>query len=365
MQDTINHLKELLSVSGLSGYEAPIREVIAKAWEPYLDSLHVGKLGSLVGIKKGSGAEPRKKIMYAVHMDAIGMIVSHVRGEFLQFTQVGGIDPRILPGTIVKVHTNDGDFDGVIIQPPVHALPETAQKGPVPLHSLMVDVGLRADEVAEKIKLGDTISFAQEPTEMGGGYIAGHTQDNRVSVAMVTEVLKALQGISHEWDVYAVATAQEETILGGAYTEGFAIQPDIGIVVDVSFAKGPGQPPKSTLEWNKGPGIGWGVNNHPKLYDMMVAKAKELEIPHLKEIHPGMSGTDAIALQIAGMGVATIVLGLPLRYMHTAVEVTCIHDVLRTARLITAFTHDLNDETMDKLSFEVKEIKEKKEGKDE
>ena len=362
MQDTLNHLKELISQPGISGYETPIRDVVAKAWEPLVDELHVGKIGSLVGIKKGTGNEPRKKIMFATHMDAIGLIVTHVRGQFLQVTQVGGIDPRILPGTLVKVHSTQGDLDGVIVQPPNFTLKESTT-GPVPLHSLLIDLGLQADQVAQKVKIGTPVSFAQEPVELGGGFIAGHTQDNRFSVAMLTELLKQLQGIEHEWDVYAVATSQEEVGVKGAFTQGFAIQPDIGIVVDVSFAKGPGQPPQHTLEWNKGPGIGWGPNNNPQLHKLVKEKADQLEIPYLKEIQPGMSGTDAMALQIAGQGVATLVLGLPLRYMHTAVEVTCVKDTLRTARLLAAFTADLNDKTVEKLAFDYQEKEENDEQK--
>ena len=361
MQDTLNHLKELISQPGISGYEAPIRDVVAKAWEPLVDELRVGKIGSLVGIKKGTGAEPRKKIMFATHMDAIGLIVTHVRGQFLQVTQVGGIDPRILPGTMVKVHAEEGDLDGIIVQPPAFALKESNGNGPVPLHSLLIDLALQEDEVSKKVKVGTPVSFAQEPVELGGGFIAGHTQDNRFSVAMLTELLKNLQNVDHEWDVYAVATSQEEVGVKGAFTQGFAIQPEIGIVVDVTFAKGPGQPPQHTLEWNKGPGIGWGPNNNPQLHNLVKDKADQLEIPYLKEIHAGMSGTDAMALQIAGKGVATLVLSLPLRYMHTAVEVTCVKDALRAARLLSAFTADLNDETLEKLAFEYQE----KEGNDE
>ena len=283
----------------------------AKAWEPLVDELHVGKIGSLVGIKKGTGNEPRKKIMFATHMDAIGLIVTHVRGQFLQVTQAGGIDPRILPGTLVKVHSTQGDLDGVIVQPPNFTLKESTT-GPVPLHSLLIDLGLQADQVAQKVKIGTPVSFAQEPVELGGGFIAGHTQDNRFSVAMLTELLKELQGVEHEWDVYAVATSQEEVGVKGAFTQGFAIQPDIWHCSRCLLCQRSWSASSTHLRMEQRP---WNWLGTPTIILNFTSLSKKkqinLKFPISKKFSPGMSGTDAMALQIAGQGVATLVLGLP------------------------------------------------------
>jgi len=137
MSNTLKHLKEMISSSGLSGFESPIREIISDAWEPYTDDLSVSKLGSLHGKLFGSGEEPRKSVMIATHMDAIGLIVTSVKNGFLYMDTLGGIDSRVLPGQMVVVHGEE-EFPGMIIQPPDHALPKENQSGPVPINRLLI-----------------------------------------------------------------------------------------------------------------------------------------------------------------------------------------------------------------------------------
>ena len=345
-----NFLKSLLSASGLSGFETPVTELIREKWEPLTDELSLSPLGSLHGIKHGSGKS--HSLMIATHMDAIGMIVNQIDGEFLHITNLGGIDIRVLPGQAVNVHAESGVLPGIIAQPPAHLLPEGAGKGAVALEHLLVDVGLSARQVARKIKIGDTVSFATEPTEMSGGLLAGHSLDNRASVAALTLCLEELQSREHIWDVQAVATVQEETGLKGAKTSAFQIRPDLAIAVDVTFAKGPGASNWETFELGSGPTIGLGAVIHPFLHEQFKELAEKLEIPYSVEILPARSGTDGDDLQITAEGIPTIVISIPIRYMHTPVEVVATKDIQRTGRLLTEFITMLDDNFLEKIVWD-------------
>jgi tetrahedral aminopeptidase len=351
MIDLIPLLKEMLSAPGLSGFESPIRAIIKEAWSPLTDTQTVSKIGSLHGLKKGQGSDPRKRVLLSAHMDAIGMMVTDIQDGFLRITEIGGIDHRILPGQPVTVHGRK-DLPGVVIQPPGHLLPESAGNGPIEMRYLLVDLGLRPKEVVEAVRVGDTVSYAQEPLELTGEALSGHTLDNRVSVAAVTLCLDELQGRVHDWDVWAVASAQEEETLGGAFTSPFDIRPDIAIVIDVCFAKGPGSNEWSSLPFGEGVGLGYGPNIHPALYDAFEKKAKALEIPYHKDLMPKMSGTDAMAVQVVAEGIPCAVLGIPLRYMHTPVETVSLKDIRRTGRLMAEFIAGLTPDTLDQIQWE-------------
>ena len=351
MIDLLAHLKEMLSASGLSGFEGPIREIIREAWEPLTDELSVSKIGSLHGLKIGRGEEPRRRVLISAHMDAIGMMVTEIRDGFLRVPGIGGLDHRILPGQPVIVHGREA-LPGVVVQPPGHLLPDSVGDGPVDMKYLLVDVGLRPKEVADKVRVGDTVSYDQAPLELTGQALAGHTLDNRVSVAATTLCLEMLQNRLHDWDVWAVASAQEEETLGGALTSPFDIRPDMAIVIDVCFAKGPGSNDWRSLPLGEGVGLGFGPNIHPALYEAFEKKAKDLEIPYHQDLMPKMSGTDAMAVQIVAEGIPVAVLGIPLRYMHTPVETVSLKDIRRAGRLMAEFITDLTPDALDQIRWE-------------
>ena len=193
MTDIKDLLKKMISLPGLSGYEDPVREVIAEAWRPLVDELTVSKLGSLHGLRKGTGPEPRPRILLAAHMDAIGLMVTRVTPEgFIHFTEVGGIDPRILVSTPVIVYGRR-ELPGIVAQPLDRLLPPSLKGNPVGLEYLIVDTGLPGEEVNALVRPGDLISFATEPLDLPGDLLAGHTLDNRASVAAVTVCLDELQ----------------------------------------------------------------------------------------------------------------------------------------------------------------------------
>ncbi|MEN6408528.1 MAG: M42 family peptidase [Anaerolineaceae bacterium] len=350
MTDLIPFLKTLLSASGLSGNELPIRRLIEDTWRPLVDETSMSRVGSLHALRRGTGAEPRSRVLLSAHMDAIGLMVTGITDGFLRFTQVGGVDHRILPGQIVTVHGRK-DLPAVVAMPPARLLPANSD-GPVPMDQLFLDTGLLPEETAEFVRVGDLVSFGTVPTELGGDTLAGHSLDNRASVAAVTCCLDELQRRIHTWDVWAVASVQEEVTLGGAMTSAFDVRPDIAIAIDVTFAKGPGSNDYDSFPLGKGITLAWGPNIHPAVYKLLKNAADTVEIPYTMETAPRHSGTDAMGLQTAAEGIPTAVVSIPLRYMHTPVEVVSIKDIRRTGRLLAEFITRLEVDTREKLTWD-------------
>jgi len=351
--DLLSHLKELSALPGLSGYEHTVRETIRTAWRPLVSETHVDQLGSLWATKTGSGKAPRPKIMLAAHMDAIGLMVTQIVGDFLRVTSIGGIDARVLPGQPVWVHGKT-DLAGVLVAPPAFLLPKGSGDGVVPLSEILVDTGLAGEQLAEQVKVGDVISFATPPFELQDGLLCAKGLDDRAAVAVLTVCLEQLQSRTHVWDVVAVATTQEELGTRGARTSAFSIAPDLAIAVDVTHGSGPAVKELSdkTYAVGGGPTLGLGPNIHPGLFAAIQAVAERLEIPHAVETMPQHSGTDAFGIQVARAGIPTMVIGLPLRNMHTPVEVLSPKDVYRAGRLLAEFIAGLSADFAATLSHD-------------
>jgi endoglucanase len=220
------------------------------------------------------------------------------------------------------------------------------------LEYLLVDIGLPAEEVQALVRPGDLVAFDQAPLELSGDSLVGHTLDNRASVAALTHCLQELRHMKHAWDVWAVATVQEEETLGGGFTSPFEIRPDLAVAVDVTFAKGPGASDYKTHPLGKGVALGWGPNIHPALYKSFKDLADRLDIPTHFDVMPGHSGTDAYGMQVVAEGIPTIVLSIPLRYMHTPVEHISMKDVTRTGQLLAEFIARLEPDFMRKINWE-------------
>ena len=354
MTDILPFLKSLISVSGLSGYEHPIADLIAEKWRPLVDEVRLSRVGSLHGLKRGTGKSPLPSIMIATHMDAIGMRVSKIVDGFLHITNVGGIDVRTLPGTEVTVHASGSNeaLPGVIAMRPARFLPESVGDKVHGLEHLLVDTGLLPRDVARMVCVGDLVSFANQPLELAGGVISGHSVDNRAAIAALTICLEELQNKPHLWDLWAVATVQEETTYLGAYTSSFALRPQIAVVVDGTFAKGPGANGWQTFAMGKGVGLCIGPNMHPFLQKQLKQLAERLEIPWFLDVTPRDSGTDAFAIQVTAEGIPTALVEFPIRYMHTPVESVALKDIQRTGRLLAEFVATLEADFVETIVWE-------------
>ncbi len=344
MDDLKEFLKELISMPGLSAYETPVRERIRQRWEPLVNEMTESPVGSLHALKTGSGPHPRPRILLAAHMDAIGLMVMRVTDGLIYFNQVGGVDPRILPSTPVIVHGRR-DLPGVVGMLPDRLVKPNLEGKPHGLFDLVVDVGLEPDQVHQLVRPGDIISFATEALEMPDELIIGHTLDNRASVVALTACLEELQGLKHDWDVYAIATSQEENRLAGGLTSPFTIQPQIAVAMDVTFAKGPGASDHNARTMGMCTVLCLGPNSHPWVFERMRKTAERLDIPFELEYYTSYSGTDAMGMQIVAEGIPSMVVSIPLRYMHTPVEVISMKDLRRTGRLMAQFIAQLKPDT--------------------
>src|SRR5215211_6659750 len=353
MTDILPFLKSLISVSGLSGHEGPVADLITERWRSLVDEISISRVGSLHGLKQGTGKSPRPSLMIATHMDAIGMRVSKIVDGFLHITNVGGIDVRVLPGAAVTVHASrsNQELPGVIVMPPARFLPDSVGDK-ILMEYLLVDTGLLPRDVAKKVCVGDLVSFANQPFELAGDVLSGHTIDNRASVAALTICLEELQNKPHIWDVWAVATVQEETTFLGAYTSAFELRPQMAIVVDGSFAKGPGATGWQTTSMGKGVGLCLGPNMHPFLHTKLKELAERLEIPWYLDVTISHSGTDAFAIQVSAEGIPTALVEFPIRYMHTPVESVSLKDIQRTGRLLAEFIASLDADFVDTIVWE-------------
>lgn len=349
MTDLLSFLKQLISAPGLSGYESPVRDMIEEAWRPLTDEMHTSRLGSLHGLRRGTAAAPRPLLLLAAHMDAIGLMVSGLVEGFLRMSPIGGIDPRILPGQLVVVHGST-DLPGVIVQAASKNHSDGAPENG--LEGLLVDVGLPAAQVERLVRLGDLVSFAQPPLELSSDYLAGHSLDNRASVAALTGCLMALHGRSLLWDVCAAATTQEEMSFAGAYTSAFGLQPALAVAVDVTFGRGPGTPAHKTYSLGGGPTLGWGPVIHPAVHQRFKELAERLEIPTQLEIMPRRTGTDADAIQVTQAGIPAMVISIPLRNMHTPVEVVSMVDIERAAHLLAEFALSLDENSLQQMVWD-------------
>jgi endoglucanase len=349
--EVIPLLKQLTEAEGISGFEGPVRDLVRQTWEPLVDEMYEGRLGSLIALKKGVGPGQRPKLMLAAHMDEIGLMVTEIEKGFLRVTRVGGTDRRALLGLEVVVHGRR-DLPGVVATRPPHVVPAEERKKSVPLDKIFVDVGLPEEEVKELVSVGDLISIHRDMSELNNRRVSGKAMDDRACVAAITLALEQLRRIEHAWDIFAVATAQEETGLKGAITAAYGVAPDLAVALDVTFAKHPGVPKEGVFPLGEGPTIGVGPNFHPQLVQRLKEVAEAREIPYHMDPVPGRSGTDAWAIQVTREGVPTALVSIPVRYMHQPVETLAAQDVERAGRLLAAFVAELEAGFLEELSWD-------------
>lgn len=339
-------LKELSESYGVSGYEFKLNSIIEKYFKDISDSINTDTLGNII-IKK-NGKKSSGKIMLAAHMDEIGLMVKGIdKKGYVSFTNIGGIDVRTLPCQEVVIHGKE-DVYGVIGMLPPHIAMENKNES-VKMKDMTIDTGYSKEELESLIEIGDVISIKRDFIELLGSKVAGKAIDDRAGVATVFEIFKRLEHINHDVDVYGVITVQEEVGTRGAITSTYDINPDIGFAIDVGFGKTPELSEYGTIELGKGPGIGYGANVHPKVFTKLKDIANQESIKYQLEIIPDSSGTDAWPMQISRDGVATSVISIPQRYMHTSVETIDYDDVNMSARLLSNFILSLNNENMEEF----------------
>ena len=350
--ETLNLLTLLSEATGPTGYEESVCNVVRELWLPFVDEIRVDAMGSLVAVQRGTGPAPRPTVMAAAHMDEIGLIVTGIENEFLHLHALGGVDRRVLLGLEVCVHGRKdlpgepsgglagepaGCVAGVIGSRPPHVLPASERQDVLPWHEIFVDLGLSAEEVKARVRVGDYVTVRQPLVALKNGRAAGKAFDNRASVAALTLALETLRRQKHVWDFYAVATVQEEVGIKGAITSAYGIDPDIAVALDVTFAKQHGDSDPGVFELGEGPTIGVGPNFHPDMVKRLKEAAEADEVPFVIEPLSGSSGTDAWGIQLTREGVPSGLISIPVRYMHQPVEVVALRDIERAGRLLSGF----------------------------
>jgi endoglucanase len=346
-------LLDLLNACGPSGYEtapAAVWRDAAKGFAKVSTDV-VGTPLALVA-PKHDARSPARRLLVMGHIDEIGLIVTHIDDQgYLWFGSVGGWDAQILVGQRVVLDTRAGKVTGVVGKKPIHLLREDERKKVAEIRDLHIDIGARdGDDARERVRIGDVAVIDAGPVELGNGRLISRALDNRLGSFVALEAARLVaEAGGAEWELAAVAVAQEEITFGGSRTSAYALKPDAAIVVDVTHATdAPGIDLKEIgkHELGSGPVISRGSTLHPQLFELLYETAEREKIPFTVEASARATGTDADAVHISRAGVPTGLVSIPIRYMHSPVELVQLDDVHACARLIAAAALRLDGETV-------------------
>jgi endoglucanase len=351
MKHDISFLERLLDAPGPSGFEVRAARVWRAEAESFADSVDVDVSGNSFATVNPGGS-PR--VMLAGHIDEIGMQVTHIDEDgFLYIDEIGGWDPQVLVGQRVTVLGRSGDVPGVIGKKAIHLIEPEERSKASKTRQLWVDVGASdRDEVASLgLRVGDPMVIAQGLVRLAGDRIASRAIDDRIGAFVVLESLRLLRDDpAPAACATAVATAQEEIGMqgGGARTGAYAIQPDVALVVDVTFSTDVPDVSKKELgehDLGGGPVLSRGSAAHNAVFEMLAEVAEAEGIPYSIQATPKATRTDADGIHLTRGGVPTGLISVPNRYMHSPNEVVDLNDLFATARLIAAFVRRLAPDT--------------------
>lgn len=307
-----------------------------------MDEVWIDSLGSVIGVRR-CGKHGAKKLLLDAHLDQIGLMVTGTEDGYVRFASVGGVDPRMLPDREVILLTHPPKF-GIIACLPPHVLsPEEREKAPA-LSEYVVDTGLNQEQVEQEIPIGTPMVFRDCFLELEGGRVCSSALDNRACFAALLRTAQLLSQQQLDVDLYILGSTREEVGGAGAIVATHAIQPDFCVAVDVTHGATPDSGKDRGYTLGGGPAVGIGPNMTRWMSRRLLVKAEEQNISVQKEVMGGDTGTNAWGMQICNEGIATAVLSLPLRYMHTPVEVVDLEDLEQTAQLLAAFVQHLGEE---------------------
>lgn len=341
-------LREMLSalcpLPGPSGFERPVTLRAADLLRPLVDEVSIDRMGNLVGVRR-CGTPGAKRILLDAHLDEVGLIILGSEEGFLRFRSIGGVDPRMLPDREVTILTNPPRFGVVACLPPHVQRAGDADKS-VPIPELFIDTGLAQEEAETLIPAGTPCVFRDGCFPLGQRQMCGKSMDDRACFVTLLRAAQLLKDKTLDVDLYILGSTREEVSHGGAAVATWANAPDCCIAVDVTHGKTPDSPKERTCELGGGPAVGIGPNMTRWMTERMIAKAKAAEIPIQFEVMAGSSGTNGWDMQIAREGIATSVLSLPLKYMHSPVETLDLSDMEAVAALLAAFVEGIGEEAL-------------------
>lgn len=345
---TLEFLKRLLTAPGPSTQETRPARVWREEAATFADEVRTDVRGNTYALIKGTAETPR--VMLAGHIDEIGIIVTFIDDEgFLWFTGVGGWDPQVLVGQRIRLLGRNGEVVGVIGKKAIHLMKPDEREKASKVEDLWIDIGVTSKtEALEQVRVG-TVGVIDAPViEMPNGRIVSRSIDNRIGAYTVLEALRLLTQNRPSATVAAVATTQEEISLAGAETSAFSFDPQVAIAVDVTHATDyPASDKKlrGEAKLGGGPALAVGSVNSPVVYEMLLSIAEQNNIPYTVKVNPLYSGTDGDIIYRQRGGVATAVISIPNRYMHSPNEMIQMSDVEHAARLIAEFARSITVET--------------------
>jgi endoglucanase len=347
--ESLAFLKSLLDTPGPSSFEAAPARVWRKEAESLADEVHADVGGNSRATLNPGG---RPRVMLAGHIDEIGVMVTHIDDEgYLSFDTIGGWDHQVFVGQRVRLLGREGPVAGVVGKKAIHIMDKDDREKVSKVEDLWIDVGAANRAEAERrLRIGDPGVLAAGVLEFPNGRLVSRSIDNRIGAFVVLEALRLLAGTRPAASVSAVATTREEIAAtgGGARSSAVALEPDVAIVVDVTHATDyPGVDKRRYGDYRLGGGpvLSRGASVSELVFELLATTADAERIPYSIEAASRDTHTDAEAIFNAHRGVATALVSVPNRYMHSPNEMVALEDLDRTARLLAAFVRRLTPDT--------------------
>lgn len=340
--DYENVLKQLCALHAPSGFETEAAQAAVQLLKPWMDEVSIDRMGNVVGLRR-CGRENAPKLLLDAHLDEIGFIITGHEEGFLRFDDLGGVDPRMLPDRELTIMTQP-PIHGVVACMPPHVQSKEDMDRSQPINEFVIDVGLSQEDAQRLIPVGTPAVFRAGCMALGESMLSGKSLDDRSCFAILVDTVERLKNEQLDVDLYILGSTQEETHSTGAITAVYGIVPDMCVAVDVTHGDSPDASKEDTFVLGGGPVIGMGPNCTGWMTRRMADKANELAMDVQFEVMAGNTGTNGWPIQISREGIATAILSLPLRYMHTPVETISRSDLTDTAKLLTAFVRGLGEE---------------------
>ncbi|MFL5658850.1 MAG: M42 family metallopeptidase [Ktedonobacteraceae bacterium] len=348
-ESRIAFLRHIIASPSPSGFEQRVQQVIREEVQQYTDELRTDVHGNVIA-SLNPGGNPR--VMLTAHCDELGFLVRYIDDKgFIYFAPIGGYDPSTLPGERVQIHTERGAILGVIGRKPVHLLQGEERNKAPKLSEMWIDIGVTSKEEAqEQVPIGSIATRAAQLEPLRGDLVVSRALDDKVGVFAVIEATRRISEQRNKLKaaVFFVSAVQEEVGLRGARTGAFGVDPLIAVAVDVTYTSDHPQTSRQELgevNLNGGPVITLGGHINPRVYQMLLAAANEANIAFQVEPQAAGTGTDTDVIQVTRAGVATGLVSIPCRYLHTGSEIASLKDIDEVAELLSRFVLALDERT--------------------
>ncbi|MGE4578586.1 MAG: M42 family metallopeptidase [Desulfuromonadales bacterium] len=343
--------KRFVEAPSPSGFEQPAQRVFRQELTGVADSIETDVMGNVMARLQAS-RDDAPRVMLAGHCDEIGLMVKYVDDNgFLYFGPIGGVDAHLVPGQRVWVHGATGAIPGVIGKKPIHLIEAKERDTVAKFKNMFIDIGCSNRQEAETlVAVGDPATFAVGLQRLQGDRVTSRAFDDKMGAFIVAQVLKEVRRRGDSpVDLFGVSTVQEEIGLRGGTTSAYGVNPDVGIAIEVGHSTDYPDVDKKEIgdfRVGKGPILARGANINPVLFELLVQTARDENIPYQVMGAPRATGTDANVMQLSRGGVAAALVSVPLRYMHTPVELLSLSDLENTVRLLVGLLGRITDRNM-------------------